>query len=265
MQIPRIRLTRSHAVVRLRHQLEQQSYPRLQMGLIVALTGICGLLCSFVLLRVGMDSMAWRYPLALLGAYASFLFLLWLWLRTQADDYRDLPDLTDLVSTRSCDHSAMPLRSGGGGDFGGAGASGSFDASGTAALAESEPLKSIGDAAGSSIDADEMTIPIVALVLTIGLAIASLYVVYIAPMLFAELLFDGALSYTLYRHLRAGDRTHWLTTAFRRTALPFGLTAVFLVVVGAAMAAYAPGARSIGEVMNPAGTQHPVKQAVGNP
>ncbi|MDP1792256.1 MAG: hypothetical protein Q8L12_16940 [Methylibium sp.] len=75
-----------------------------------------------------------------------------------------------------------------------------------------------------------------------------IYVVYVAPVLFAELLLDGALSYTLYRRLRAGDDSpHWFTTALRRTALPFALTAVFLAIVGMALSAYAPGARSLGE------------------
>jgi hypothetical protein len=37
--------------------------------------------------------------------------------------------------------------------------------------------------------------------------------------------------------------------------LPFGLTALFLVAVGAGMAAYAPGARFIGEVLHHAGAR----------
>ena len=252
----RMRLTRSHAVLRLRRQLEQRSYPRIQMGLIVALTGASGLLCSFVLLHAGVDSMALRYPLALGGAYLFFLFLLWLWLRTSADDYQgDVPDLTDLADLPEAGSNVAgrAFTSGGGGDFGGGGASGSFDTPGSVPLPDSDALPSIGDAA--SVDADELAIPIIAVVLAVGMALASLYVVYVAPVLFAELLFDGALSYTLYRHLRAADTSHWLGTALRRTAVPFGLTALFLVAVGAAMAVYAPGARSIGEVMQHAGTR----------
>ena len=72
----RLRLTRSHAIVRLRHRLENESYPRLQMGLIVALTGASGWLASFLLLHAGMATMAWRYPLALVAAYFVFLGLL---------------------------------------------------------------------------------------------------------------------------------------------------------------------------------------------
>ncbi|MCE2945730.1 MAG: hypothetical protein LXA50_01510 [Betaproteobacteria bacterium] len=71
-------------------------------------------------------------------------------------------------------------------------------------------------------------------------------------MLFAELLFDGALSYTLYRNLRGADQAHWLSTAFRRTVLPFCLTAVFLAAVGYCLHLYAPAARTLGEALEAA-------------
>jgi len=80
--------------------------------------------------------------------------------------------------------------------------------------------------------------------------------VYLAPALFAELLFDGVLSYTLYRRLRTADSAHWLTTAFRRTIVPFALTALFLAIVGAAMGAWAPGAHTLGAVLHTSGPAH---------
>jgi len=252
-----IRLTRSLAIVRLQRQLEHGAYPRMQMGLIVALTGAAGWLGSAMLLHLGVDQMALRYPLALGGAYLVFLGLLWLWLRTQAQDYQDLPDLVDVDLPYSSDGGldTVPLprmHGGGGGDFAGGGASGSFDTA--QALPADEPgvLSSVGDAVGSVGDADEFAIPLLAILLAIGLALASLYVVYMAPALFAELLFDGALSYTLYRRLRRADSNHWLGTAFRRTVLPFALTAVFLTLVGAGLAAYAPGTHTLGQALHAA-------------
>lgn len=242
-------------MLRLQRELEEGSWPRVQMSLIVALTGAAGLLFSFLLLHAGVEGMALRYPLALVGAYAVFLFLLWLWLRTQASDYGDVPDPTGLLLGQGSGSSELPLpmQAGGGGDFGGGGASASFDGPGVSdAVPTSSSSSSIGDTVGASFDADELAIPLIAIVLAVGLALASLYVVYVAPVLFAELLLDGALSYTLYRRLRAagGDSPHWFTTALRRTAVPFALTAVFLAIVGLALSAYAPGARSLGEALN---------------
>ena len=110
-----VHFTRSLAILRMRRQLERESYPRIQMAFIVTLTGGAGWLFSFLMLRAGVESMAFRYPLALVAAYMVFLLLLWLWLRTKADDYLDLPDFADLVPGRGTGGALLPTRSGGGG------------------------------------------------------------------------------------------------------------------------------------------------------
>jgi len=240
---------RSKAVLRLQRRLEQNGWPRLQMALIVLLTGLAGLLCSFLMLIAGVESMAVRYPLALGLAYGFFLFMLWLWLRNRGDD----PGFGDLASAdfnwNPGSGSRLAAPRSGGGDFAGGGASASFDAPAVPVPAESG--WSLGKSAASVADADEFAVPLAVLLFILGLMLASFYLIYLAPALFAELLFDGVLSYSLYRRLRRteGDADHWLVTACRRTALPFLLTAVFLVLIGLALEAWAPGARSIGEVL----------------
>lgn len=256
---------RSTAVERMRQKLLSHSLPRAQMSLIVLLTGGCGLLASFVLLRyAGMGSMAVRYPLALAVAYLFFLFLIWLWLRTNAEDYSDVPDFADAWPDLDMNRVSLP-RSGQGGDFGGGGATGDFSGPAYTAMpsvdASDAPFDSVGeavgDAAGSVGEADEFAIPLLAIALAVGLAFAALYVVYIAPVLFAELLVDGALSYALFRHLRRHEPEHWLASTLRRTALPFFLTAVFLAAMGAAMSAYSPGVHTIGEFTRQVRTGNP--------
>jgi hypothetical protein len=250
-----VHLTRSLAVLNYKRQLERDSFPRLQMGLIVAVTGGVGLLMSFLLLQSGMGSMAIRYPFALAVAYLVFLLLLWAWLRAKEDDFTDIPDLSNAMPNVSGSGHSAPFQSGGGGDFGGGGASGSFDGPSSQSFVgvDDSAGDSIGDALGSVGDADELAIPILAIVFALGMAVASFYVVYLAPTLFAELLVDGVLSYTLYRHLHKVETHFWLSTAFKRTVFPFLLTAIFLAIMGAAMAHYAPGARSIGEVIHYSG------------
>lgn len=254
------RLTRSLAITRVQRQLIEQSFPRLQMMLIVLLTGGCGLLSSFVLLHLGVHGMALRYPLALALAYGGFLLLIGLWLRVRADEMTDVPDLVqagpDVLPDIAVDlpHAlpdALPaLVSGGGGDFAGAGASASFDAPvGLVKQAGEASGEAVGKAVGAVADADELAIPLLLLALALGLALASLYVVYIAPMLFAEVLVDGALSVALYRHLKGQEPRHWLVGTLRRTALPFAATAVLLALLGAALTAQAPGAHSLGQVL----------------
>ena len=235
-------MNRSRLVRGLQQHLERHTWPRAQMALLVALTGAAGLLASFLLLQAGLQTMWLRYPLALGAAYLVFLALLWLWLRTNAQDYIDAPGgLGDTGGTP--DGAALPTPvSGGGGDFAGGGASASFDAPDTV----TNPLS---DGLGSVADADEFAIPLAVVVFAIGLALSSLYVVYAAPVLFAELLLDGALAATLYRRLRGLESRHWIESALQRTAGPFLLTALFLILCGAAMQWYAPQAHSLGDVL----------------
>ncbi len=264
LDIPR---SRDEAVGRLRHDLQTHGWPRSQMTLLVALTGGSGLLASFLLLRAGLDSMALRYPLALLMAYGVFLLLLWLWLRTRAEDWTDIPDpgigLPDLDRAPSGALHTPTWTPGQGGDFGGGGASASFESPTRAhPLAQSPPVRAHGGATDASghpdgfgsvsdlADADGFAIALLLIALAAGLALSSLYVVYSAPTLLAELLLDGALSATLYHRLRGIERRHWVSTALRRTALPFVLTGLLLVAVGWGLQSAAPGARSLGEALH---------------
>ncbi len=80
---------RSRNVHKVREELEREGYPRLQMSLIVALTGGAGFGFSYGLLQGGVHAMALRYPVALGLAYLVFLLLIWLWLRTSASDWVD--------------------------------------------------------------------------------------------------------------------------------------------------------------------------------
>ena len=249
-------LLRSVAIRQARQHLQAQSYPRLHMSLITALTGAFGLLASFALLQSGVQAMAWRYPLAVLLAWGMFLFLIGLWLRSGMRDWPELPDALDLLPGGGRTPMDLPVRSGGGGDFGGGGASASFDAPAGHGLPQ--PLADVGDdlgdavgkAAGSVAEADELMVPLLALLLALGLALASVYLIYIAPTLLAEVTVDGALSVALFRHLRGQDPRHWLTTAVRRSALPFAATALLLGLCGAGLAAYAPGAHTLSQALH---------------
>jgi hypothetical protein len=225
------------------------------MSLLVLLTGGSGLVASYGLLQAGVTAMWLRYPLALCAAYLVFFVLLWLWLRTKFEDHGDVFTLpTGSSSSSNGGNCASPadLASGQGGDFSGGGASASFDSSpnfNTSSVSKTDTSSSLGDSFEAVGDADDAAIPLLVILVVVGLALSSLYIVYSAPVLFAELLLDGALSATLYRRLRGLERTHWVETALRRTAIPFLLTAVFLTLSGWALGSYAPNAQSIGEAV----------------
>jgi len=72
---------RSRAVEALKRQLVRTQMPRIQMAVILLATGAASFLSSFVLLHIGLERMAIRYPLAVGLAYLVFILLLrvWLW------------------------------------------------------------------------------------------------------------------------------------------------------------------------------------------
>lgn len=237
---------RLREVKRLRALLERDGYPRLQMALLVAITGAAGFVISYVLLNNGMTSMWLRYLIAFCAAYVVFLTLLWLWLRTRAKDYSDIPDL---LSNAGPPRSGQPIPQERGGEYGGGGASGRYDAPETTPTKDTGPFDTIGDAVGSVADADELAIPLIALVVLGALLVSSVWVIYAAPILFAELLVDGVLTATLYRRLRGLQPRHWLETAVRRTIVPFIVTTTIAVVVGWGLGKYNPDATSIGDIV----------------
>jgi len=239
------RITRLQAVRRLAHDLQRYGWPRLEMSMIVAVTGVCGFFASFVLLALGVEPMWQRYPLAVGIAYAVFLLELWLWMHVRGES-----DVTSFDIDFS--GGAPPHDFGHGGSFGGGGATGSFDAP--------EPMDAFGDsfgAVGNVADVADgegcvLVVVLAVLAAVAGGLLAAIYLVWGAPLLLAELLIDGALSYGLYRKLRKQERDFWLTTAVRRTCGVFLVAALFLSAAGAALAWHHPGARSLGEAMQAA-------------
>ncbi|QKJ68008.1 hypothetical protein HQN60_15475 [Deefgea piscis] len=218
------------------------------MFLLVTLTGASGFVSSYLLLRAGFVEMWLRYLAAFGVAYLMFLFLLWLWLKVRADNYADFPDLSTLAPSGS-EHSGA-VYCGNGGEFGGGGASASFDVSSTSVPATDESASAVGEALSGVAESEDFAILLAALILVGAMLFSSLFMIYSAPALFAELVVDGVLSASLYRRLRGLETRHWLETALRRTALPFLITAAIVSASGWCMARYAPDAHSIGDVIS---------------
>jgi hypothetical protein len=148
---------------RVRNKLERDSFPRLQMLLLVSLTGASGFVASFIFLHVGLIEMWLRYLAAFAVSYLVFLFLLWLWLKTRAEDYADVS--VDPGPLSSGSGGSGTCYSGKGGNFGGGGASSSFDAPSENLLAIGESESIVGDALGTVAEAEEFAIPLFILVL----------------------------------------------------------------------------------------------------
>lgn len=277
-------LNRAVAIPLLEKRLKRDSWPRFQMALIVSLTGASGWVGSFLLLHLGVGQMAVRYPLALAGAYACFLGMLWIWLRTKTNNFTEIPELSSAANSVPApiaspsvplaqvpanqfanvhgqapdDRNAEPVASRVSTlamrEIGRAENKWMSAANSTPASVFSGSSTDSGSSSGSSSsssDLDQLLVPLIVILMAVGLALASLYVVYLAPGLFAEMLFDTAMSYKLYRHLsNTDDSPSWISTAVRKTITPFLITGVFLVVAGYMLSSAAPGARTLGEALS---------------
>lgn len=245
--------------------------PRVQISIILALTAGSAFMVSAVLLRLDVTEMALRYPLAVIAGYVTFLTLLriWIWLNTEEPlgdpDFDGGGELTLAVMDGLDDirigGSASSGTFGGGGDFAGAGAGGDWgDAKsvvpmpvGFSSGGSSSSLSS-GSSSGSGLGSfdfdldDGLALLLVAAILIIAFS-AIIYVVWIAPILFAELLVDAAVVGSLYKPVKNIERTHWLLTALKKTGIPALVVLILFAIAGFIMQAAVPEAVTIGQFL----------------
>lgn len=256
--------SREELVEKVRKRLERYGLPRLQMSVLLALTGATGFLSSFVLMKLGVHSMALRYPVSVALAYGVFLLLLRVWLRLQRERWSlDIPDVGGvgeavLDGAGGLVRGAGRVVQGGGGNFGGAGASVEFEAPAVPmALSQPSPVPAAtasgGGGGGGGFDFDldlgEGGCFVVAAILLIAAATvgAVVWVLWTAPILLAEVLVDGVVMTGLYRRLKHGPEPgHWLTGAIRRTWIPAVVVALLFSVAGHFLQKAVPEASSIG-------------------
>lgn len=241
------------------------SMPRVQLSLMLMLTALFVFVCSVVLLRVGVTSMAIRYPIAILSGYVAFLFLLRIWIWLQSDEPTGSIDIPNNIVIPNVDLPSGSLPDnfsfGGGGDFAGAGAGGSWSDTDVPSpapvlFAASNSGSGGGSGGGGSsslgsfdFDLDDgAALVIVALILLLVLG-AFVYVIYIAPALLAELIIDGAVATTLYKPVKNIERHYWLTTGLKKTAIPAAIVAGLFAAAGFVMQAAEPSARTIGDFL----------------
>ena len=226
--------SRDDAIAAMRAHLDPGGSLRLQVFLILVFSGLVGFGISVGLLRLGIGHMGWRYAIAALGAYGAFLLCVRVWMhwwRRDDDLYLDglSPDIDTGMGAARPDFSGG--RSGGGG--GGARWHASSD---------------VGYGIDGGLGLDDGWLLVLAVGCVTGAVIAIAYVVYMAPVLLAEIALDAALVSGVYRRLRRSDTRHWLDSTLRRTWLPALLTTTFAGGVGVLLEWMMPTANSIGDV-----------------
>lgn len=219
---------------------------------------------SHALLRSGVDSMALRHALALVGAYVVYLGLLGLWARwllsRHEADGGDLGSLDLPGGSGGGSPDAPGFGSGGGGDFGGGGASGSFDVGGDAGSALAElgaqgGRKVLGAAVEVGGSADEGAIVLVPLALLVGVALllAAAFGVAVFGLFGAEVLLGVAVEIAIASASGAlafkAQREGWLGHALRRTVVPLLIVLAATVGTGLLLAHWLPDAATLPQAL----------------
>jgi hypothetical protein len=210
---------------------------------------------SHSLMLAGIDSMALRHGIALVGAYVVYLALLWAWCRwliSRDEGSLDIGDpVFDLPSPASHgagSADAPVFRSGGGGDFGGGGAGGSFDAPDGVGEAVSAAAEVVGSA-------DEGAVVLVPVALAIGVAVALATVLGFAVFgLFgAEVLIGVAVEIAFASAGGAlalkAQREGWLGHAVRRTVGPMAIVLALTVLSGLAIGHWLPDSKTLPQAL----------------
>jgi hypothetical protein len=261
---PRARAAPELSAKQVEQRLLATSFPRLHMILILALAALGTFLSSASLVRMGLSSMGVRYLLSVACGYLSFLSLVRVWIAYQTrnwsfgrasrteekrsfDGNLELPDLSALGDFVGSADSAF---SGAGGEFGGAGASGSFELP----LASSESGAS--DALGAVGSADEGLPIVIAVIAVLGGLIALGFVVYSSPVLFAEVLLDVAVLGAAYKQNKRHQRAHWAAGVLGRTYKPMLVLSVFAAIFGFAVQSLAPKDKTLGAVLEAYDARH---------
>lgn len=253
--------------------LRERFFLRFHMSLILTGTALSGLIASWALLHLHVNSMLVRYPIAVLCSYLAFFGFIKLWLlymtssgssRKSADSFIENADVVNIIPDTFSAGGRLPDSlpfGGGGGQFQGGGASGIFDhgaaaveealpdaASSAAEAAGSSTADAVGDAASGVFEDAGIVLIILGLLLAIVFG-AGLYLVYAAPSILAEAAFEFLLAASLVKSMKGMDNPDWMGSVFGATVIPFFVVLLMaLAAAGVAHSVY-PGVTKMSEVI----------------
>ena len=226
--------------------LERHFFVRLHMTLILSGTALAGVGATAGLLALGVTSLPLRYALAVCAAYLAFLTLIRLWL-AYVGAARGIDIGIDGVDWARMGSDTATELAIGDGQFGGAGATGSWGESVAAVPAK-------GSGGGSSFDIDldgeGLLLILLFLALVFSLIVIGVYAIYSAPALLGEAAFEALLAGALARRARKVDRPGWMGVVWRATVWPFILVLLLSIGLGWAAQRICPDAQILRDAIH---------------
>jgi hypothetical protein len=214
---------------------------------------------SALQMRLGVDSLALRYLVSLGLGYAAYLLTLRLWagalLQNQASGVPDLSglDVSD-VPGFSGDSRLPTITTGGGGDFGGGGATADFSHEGSGVTDAMVDLA--GGAMGVAADSDDgavVVVPVVAIFL-IGVALVfgagSLVLLYFGWDVLLAVAVELSFSVAAARATVRVEREGWAFAAVRLTWKPLAGAVLSAVLLGAVIDHFMPTVHSLPQALH---------------
>jgi hypothetical protein len=241
------------------HRITQRFFVRWHMTAILVGVLLSGVVCSALLLHLGLRSMPWRYLLAVTGSYLVFFALIRLWLlyvsiagggrSVAGPGFGDPGNLGGGFPDSS--PSSGPGFNPGGGSFGGGGASASFDApGGSGGGGSSGGSWSSGSGSGWGLDLDDGWLVLVAFaLLLIAVTGTGVYLIYQAPHILGEAAFQVALATSLRRAAKRVIGFGWTGSVLRSTWIPFSIVLAMAGIFGWAAQHHCLKASKITEVL----------------
>jgi hypothetical protein len=258
--------------------LQHRHSLRIHMFVILLVTTLSGVLFAKGLLTVGVVDFRGRYPLAVIFSYLVFFFCIKLWMNyigamndskdALADSLSysgpsgggDVPNPLSSIkggAGRIADEGLIP----GGGQFLGAGASGSFNNPQVVLAAAASPDssagqetvggvgKTIGKAADALGDNDFIVAVLVLLALVVTIFISVAFLLYGAPTILAEAAFQGVLAASLIKKTQTISDRSWAGSIFKATWKPFAGTLAMAFLCGFVLHKFFPKATKLADIL----------------
>ena len=252
-----------------RQRIVRQYMVRFHMSLLLAATMASGVLCSKLLLMAGLHSVLFRYPLSVLGAYLVFTGMARLWVAYVLINAVASRGHTFFSGKSSGSSSGINLDAGflpgggsssepgvsfGGGDSGGAGASGVWDASGPELPATPSPVGGGGGGGGGfhfpSIDLnfdfdDGFWILLVLGLLILVLAGVGGYLIWAAPHILPDLALNALFASSITGAAKRAQTRGWMVSVLRATYIPLLLILSLTIALAVTVHHHCPGAEKL--------------------
>jgi hypothetical protein len=261
-----------------RSEVARKYATRLHMSLIVAASVSVGALTTAALMRMGVETLWLRWLPALAAAYLAFFGGVWLWLHLSAygrhlrqesarernSVVENAVDVADIVSNIPLPRGGGAVVRGalraGGGAFDGGGASASWVGDSVAQAASSPSsgiAEGLGEVAGDAVGdiaSDEGGFALVVAIALLAVVLALLFgaaafVIWQAPAILGEVVFEVMLGSPLVKGVRSVGEANWAGALLSHTWKPFGLVAFFAMAFAVFAGAVAPQARTATEVI----------------